>query len=219
MTKNTTIKFIASFCLLAASSLASADTLIKAPDLGNYWHPLSSVGTYTYANSFVASTSGLVTELGTWLKGGSSNLKFEILGSVSGLVGNGPDAGNVLASSSVLSVNYADLTFVDVTSGISSAQLTAGQTYWFAATTVGLGGAGSYNVGGHTQNSAGIVDNGTFWFSNDPTGVNFGGKKFTPEMAFSVSISAVPEPETYAMLLAGLGVMGAVARRRKAKQV
>lgn len=28
----------------------------------------------------------------------------------------------------------------------------------------------------------------------------------------------VPEPETYAMLLAGLGVMGAVARRRKAKQ-
>ena len=32
------------------------------------------------------------------------------------------------------------------------------------------------------------------------------------------SVSAVPEPETYAMLLAGLGVMGAVARRRKAKQ-
>ena len=30
--------------------------------------------------------------------------------------------------------------------------------------------------------------------------------------------AAVPEPETYAMLLAGLGVMGAVARRRKAKQ-
>ena len=28
----------------------------------------------------------------------------------------------------------------------------------------------------------------------------------------------VPEPETYALLLAGLGVMGAVARRRKAQQ-
>ena len=31
-------------------------------------------------------------------------------------------------------------------------------------------------------------------------------------------VPSVPEPETYAMLLAGLGLMGAVARRRKAKQ-
>jgi hypothetical protein len=32
------------------------------------------------------------------------------------------------------------------------------------------------------------------------------------------NVTAVPEPETYAMMLAGLGVMGAFARRRKAKQ-
>ncbi len=32
------------------------------------------------------------------------------------------------------------------------------------------------------------------------------------------AVTAVPEPETYAMMLAGLGLMGAVARRRKAKQ-
>jgi hypothetical protein len=32
------------------------------------------------------------------------------------------------------------------------------------------------------------------------------------------TITAVPEPESYAMLLAGLGLMGAIARRRKAKQ-
>jgi hypothetical protein len=31
----------------------------------------------------------------------------------------------------------------------------------------------------------------------------------------AVTISAVPEPETYAMLLAGLGLMGAIARRRR----
>ena len=34
----------------------------------------------------------------------------------------------------------------------------------------------------------------------------------------NLSVNAVPEPETYAMLLAGLGVMGAVARRRKANK-
>lgn len=35
---------------------------------------------------------------------------------------------------------------------------------------------------------------------------------------FSVEITAVPEPETYAMLMAGLGLLGAVARRRKISQ-
>lgn len=31
----------------------------------------------------------------------------------------------------------------------------------------------------------------------------------------NISVTAVPEPETYAMLLAGLGLMGTIARRRK----
>ncbi|MDR1423835.1 MAG: FxDxF family PEP-CTERM protein [Azoarcus sp.] len=40
--------------------------------------------------------------------------------------------------------------------------------------------------------------------------------------SYSISITssptlAVPEPETYAMLLAGLGIVGAVARRRRAR--
>ena len=34
-----------------------------------------------------------------------------------------------------------------------------------------------------------------------------------------VFASPVPEPESYALMLAGLGLMGAVVRRRKAKQV
>jgi hypothetical protein len=35
------------------------------------------------------------------------------------------------------------------------------------------------------------------------------------DVMFNFSITAVPEPETYAMLLAGLGMIGFVARRRK----
>lgn len=46
--------------------------------------------------------------------------------------------------------------------------------------------------------------------SGNPTGLRV---EFT-----SSSVAAVPEPETYAMLLAGLGLVGFMARRRKAKQ-
>jgi opacity protein-like surface antigen len=45
-------------------------------------------------------------------------------------------------------------------------------------------------------------------FTGNATGVVGGA------YAAAVSVSAVPEPETYALLLAGLGLMGTVARRR-----
>ena len=45
----------------------------------------------------------------------------------------------------------------------------------------------------------------------------YGGGDFNyNDLAFSVTnVATVPEPETYAMLLAGLGIVGAIARRRK----
>jgi hypothetical protein len=35
---------------------------------------------------------------------------------------------------------------------------------------------------------------------------------------YALSVAAVPEPESYAMLLAGLGLIGAAAKRRKTRQ-
>lgn len=202
--------------LAGASTLAMADTIIKTPN-NSAWQPLSSSGTYIYANSFVATSTGVVTDFGTWLSGGSSDFQFKIFGSLSGDVSNGPDASMALASSGVLTgQNYSSSTYVSANTGITSSVLTAGTTYWFAASTIGLGGAGPYYVSQHYQNTDGIVDNGTFWFSNDSTGAYFDGRAISTEIAFSVTISAVPEPETCAMLLAGLGLVGFAARRKRA---
>ena len=84
--------------------------------------------------------------------------------------------------------------------------------------------------------------NGTLWDNHHPNGLNifgtFSGNNITASFSnlaagnyhidftgnatgalggsylAAVSVAAVPEPETFAMLLAGLGLMGTVARRR-----
>ena len=193
--------------LLAAG--ADAATLTKAPDLGDYWHPLSSWGTYVYADSFIAPVTGSVTDLGTWLNGGSSSLVFEILADGSAA----PDGAAILGSTAVLSYTTDMLTFEHAAPS-ADITLIAGQRYWFAASTVGLGGSGGYDVGGHSQNSGGIIDDGSFWYSNDAAGLGFDGQSLAPEMAFSVSISAVPEPAPTPLLGVGLLALALAAGRR-----
>jgi hypothetical protein len=45
---------------------------------------------------------------------------------------------------------------------------------------------------------------------------NISGTGLNSNMSFGVQIAAVPEPDTYAMLMAGLGLIGFVARRKQA---
>jgi hypothetical protein len=69
------------------------------------------------------------------------------------------------------------------------------------------------------------------WASNGTPGSEFTGlyfDKFDPNKAYvniqhpgdgndrTLMVAAVPEPETYAMMLAGLGLVGFMVRRRKA---
>jgi probable HAF family extracellular repeat protein len=89
-------------------------------------------------------------------------------------------------------------------------------TVWNGTTATDLNSfldASTVSAGWVLLDARGINDNG--WIVGSASNRLLGIR----EHAFLLSVTAVPEPETYAMMLAGLGLMGFVARRRKNTQV
>lgn len=94
---------------------------------------------------------------------------------------------------------------------------------------ISLGGGGVVFTAFNLYESANLIAtgilNGADWFLSFAGGatpgnytLNMAGYKLstaTASYAGNISISPVPEPETYAMLLAGLGLIGFSIRRRK----
>ncbi len=77
-----------------------------------------------------------------------------------------------------------------------------------------IGGGDDTSLGSwsfFTPNQVSLA-NGNYYFDVKGTVGRFGGG-----YVIASSISPVPEPETYAMLMAGLGLMGLIAIRRKHK--
>ena len=90
-----------------------------------------------------------------------------------------------------------------------SAQLYTGANVLVDDLDDNLGSSADYKVG------SGLLAPDSYYFtiSGNANG-NFGG-----QYVFAVTTLPVPEPESYAMFLAGLGIMGAIAvRRNKAKK-
>ncbi len=100
----------------------------------------------------------------------------------------------------------------DITGGALTLDLST-WTVFYTGNTIAQGPGAPTSEFAITAFDAGTGAFTAHWFA--PVPVAFPG--FTGEWTVNgVAVAAVPEPETYAMLLAGLGLVGAIARRRKA---
>jgi PEP-CTERM motif len=87
----------------------------------------------------------------------------------------------------------------------------------------GFGVSGVFGLATGDDNVLYAVANNTIYVVDTATGllanpVDFGGSGLSAAFGqsfFSEAVPSIPEPEIYAMLLAGLGLMGVMARRKK----
>jgi probable HAF family extracellular repeat protein len=173
------------------------------------------------------TTNNSTTELG--LLDGTSSSYANDINNFGQVVGYSRDSSQ--------GINYATLWYGDTVTDLGS--LGGSDSYASAINNSGLVVGTSSNNDGYQRaflwNGTNIVDLNSFldasassagWVLQTASGINDNGwivgsaintKSFISSN-YLLSVTPVPEPETYAMLFAGLGLMGFVTRRQKKKE-
>ena len=131
----------------------------------------------------------------------------------------GEVGGNLVNSfGSVSSADFINAVTSQITSSMSSIDLNFGSTY--AGGGLGISFActdplGCTDVAGGESRSFDVTIKGLAAGIYDFKVYAQGVTAFETD---TITVTAVPEPETYAMLIAGLGLLGGVARRRASKE-
>lgn len=200
----------ASLCLALAAGFANAATFSNTNDAD----PIFSFGapdTTSYGQTF--NTGGGILSDWTFYAtaGNAGNLSF-VVASWDGSKAVGPalySSGTTSYGGGATALSFSGIN-TSLSSGAYIAYLTVAGV-GSPADSVGL--AGSTSDGGLGGGFRFLNSNGT-----DPLTLNAAWNSwYVPSMQFTANIAPVPEPETYAMMLAGLGMLGFMARRRKLK--
>lgn len=162
-----------------------------------------------FASSSVVSSSGF----GSWTAFGSVDLIDDNSGYPLGYQFSGPRNESLeFTGSSILTYSFSlgsassvDFNIVDGTTGSTDIAIlldgSVVQSYSGSITPFDHFPVGSYNLGAGNHTLSFVNANGNYYLDN---------------VSVSVTAAPVPEPETYAMMLAGLGALGFMARRRRA---
>lgn len=204
-------------CTVLASTLAASAAFAAGPSPDSYNMLNGNTGSYQYWDD-TYSGAGCLTCDNAVLTGGKGDLTDGIIATTNWYVaeapaGPGPYVGWTLDPTITFHWNAS--------TSISSV------TFYFddADGAGGVSPPSSVTVNGVNYAVADPVGSAPFSFTAG--GVSFTGNDlvvsiqrsnqwvFLSEVQFNVG--AVPEPETYAMMLVGLGLVAAVARRRRAR--
>jgi hypothetical protein len=102
-----------------------------------------------------------------------------------------------------MNLKFDQFSFLDITHGSYGLYTSSDQPV--------LGASWSFNGTTDKTTNFATLGAGSYYFKVQGTADGIYGGSYT----IATSVAAVPEPETYAMMLAGLGLMGFIARRRK----
>jgi len=187
---------------IAFSSVASATA--NAWDSANPWGT-ATLSEYAEWNTFTSTTNNPTPQFG-------SNA------TLTGTPGSMLFGGDIYTFNSIANFTAT----LDASSGVFDVYLRAATQGNFLSTTATLNGISATSVLAYSSSASQGVEQEVYWKWSDVTA----GESYTFKFSAAAphvlldqvslsTVAAVPEPETYAMMMAGLGLVGFMSRKRR----